>query len=39
MAQSLPDLAIMLDTGEATAAELTQTYLDRIDAIDRNGPR
>lgn len=39
MAQSLPDLAIMLDTGEATAAELTQAYLDRIDAIDRNGPR
>jgi len=38
-AQSLPELAIMLDTGEATAAELTQAYLDRIDAIDRNGPR
>lgn len=39
MAQSLPDLAIMLDTGEATATELTQSYLDRIDTIDRNGPR
>ncbi|GLQ24436.1 amidase [Algimonas ampicilliniresistens] len=39
MAQSLPELAIMLDTGEATATELTQAYLDRIDAIDRNGPR
>lgn len=38
-AQSLPELATMLDTGEATAAELTQAYLDRIDAIDRNGPR
>ncbi len=38
-AQSLPDLAAMLEKGEATAAQLTQTYLDRIDAIDRNGPR
>lgn len=38
-AQSLPELATMLDAGEATAAELTQAYLDRIDAIDRNGPR
>ena len=38
-AQSLPDLAAMLEKGEATAAQLTQTYLDRIDAIDRSGPR
>ena len=29
----------MLEKGEATAAQLTQTYLDRIDAIDRSGPR
>lgn len=38
-AHNLPELAAMLDAGEATAAELTQAYLDRIDAIDRNGPR
>jgi len=38
-AKTLPELVAMLDAGETTAAELTQAYLDRIDAIDRNGPR
>ncbi|GHA88127.1 amidase [Algimonas arctica] len=38
-AQTLPDLVAQLDAGELTAVELTQAYLERIDAIDRKGPR
>ncbi len=37
-AKSLPDLAEALKAGEVSAEELTQAYLDRIDAVDRNGP-
>jgi len=38
-ALSLPELVEQLDAGTTTAAELTQAYLDRIEAVDRNGPR
>jgi amidase len=38
-AQSLPDLVAALDDGTVTSAALTQTYLDRIQAVDRGGPR
>lgn len=38
-ALTLPDLVAQLDAGEITAAELTQAYLDRIETVDRNGPR
>ncbi len=38
-ALSLPELSDRLRAGELTSEELTQAYLDRIDAIDRNGPR
>lgn len=38
-AQTLPELVAQLDAGDVTAVALTQAYLDRIEAIDRNGPR
>jgi amidase len=38
MALSLPEIARALREGEVSAAELTQAYLDRIDAIDTSGP-
>lgn len=38
-AKTLPELSDALATGEVTATDLTQAYLDRIDAIDRAGPR
>lgn len=38
-AQTLPGLVTALDTGAVTSAVLTQAYLDRIEAVDRGGPR
>jgi amidase len=37
--QTLPELVAQLDAGEITSAALTHAYLDRIEAIDRRGPR
>lgn len=34
----LPDIAAAMADGTMTARRLTQTYLDRIDALDRRGP-
>lgn len=34
---SIAQLRAALDTGKVTSEELTQAYLDRIDAYDRNG--
>lgn len=34
---SIAQLRAALDTGQVTSEELTQAYLDRIDAYDRNG--
>ena len=39
VALSLPELSDAVATGETTSLALTQAYLDRIDAVDRNGPR
>jgi len=39
VAKSLPDLSEALATGDITSAALTQTYLDRIETVDRNGPK
>lgn len=36
--KSIDALQAMLDRGELTSVQLTQAYLDRIDALDRNGP-
>lgn len=36
--KSIDELQAMMASGEWTSARLTQAYLDRIDAIDRNGP-
>lgn len=38
-AQNLPDLVAALGDGTITSTRLTQSYLDRIEAVDRNGPR
>lgn len=38
-AQTMPELVAALDAREVTAAALTQAYLDRIEDVDRNGPR
>lgn len=38
-AQTLPELVTQLDAQTVTSVALTQAYLERIDAIDRNGPR
>ena len=37
-AKSLPELSSALSAGDVTSADLTQSYLDRIEAIDGNGP-
>lgn len=37
-AKSLPELAAALQAGDVTAEALTQAYLERIEAVDRNGP-
>lgn len=36
--KSVDDLQAMLASGKWTSAQLTRAYLDRIEAIDRNGP-
>lgn len=38
-ANTLPELADLLASGETTSVAITQAYLDRIEAVDRNGPR
>ena len=38
-AKTLPKLSEALSSGELSAQDLTQAYLDRIEAIDRAGPR
>lgn len=37
--KSIDVLQSMLDRGELTSVQLTQAYLDRIDALDRKGPK
>ncbi len=39
LAKTLPELSAALASGELTSEALTQAYLDRIDAVDRAGPR
>src|SRR5690606_12269502 len=39
LAKTLPELSAALTSGELTSEALTQAYLDRIDAVDRAGPR
>ena len=39
VAKTLPDLSEALEAGDISAGKLTQTYLKRIDAVDKNGPR
>lgn len=39
VAQTLPELVEALDAGEATSETLTELYLERIEAVDRSGPR
>ena len=39
LAKSLPELAEELREGRITSEELTQHYIDRINAVDRSGPR
>ncbi|MEL6566896.1 MAG: amidase [Pseudomonadota bacterium] len=36
--QTLPEQAAALQAGEITSEALVQAYLDRIEAVDRNGP-
>jgi len=36
---TISELQSLMDTGKLTARNLTQLYLERIDAIDRNGPK
>ena len=38
LAKSLPEIADALNKGEITSEALVQLYLDRIDAVDKNGP-
>lgn len=38
LAKSLPEIADVLNKGEITSEALVQLYLDRIDAVDKNGP-
>ena len=38
-AKTLPELSAALQSGEVTSETLVQAYLDRIEAIDRSGPR
>ncbi|WP_427451929.1 amidase [Litorimonas sp. WD9-15] len=37
-ARTLPELADALSSGKLSSEVLTQAYLDRIEAVDRNGP-
>lgn len=37
--KSVAELQVMMSTGALTAAELTQAYLDRIEALNRQGPQ
>lgn len=39
LAVSLPELSEHLAAGETSSEALTRAYLDRIDAVDRSGPR
>ena len=39
VAHTLPELSEQLVSGETSSAALTQAYLDRIAAVDRDGPR
>ena len=39
VAKTLPDISKALESGDLSAAELTKTYLTRIDAVDKNGPK
>ena len=39
VAKTLPDLSEALEAGDISAAKVTQTYLNRIDAVDKDGPR
>jgi len=39
LAKTLPELSAALESGELTSTALTQAYIDRFTAIDRNGPR
>lgn len=36
---TLPEISLALDRGDVTAVALLRAYLDRIDAVDRSGPR
>ncbi len=38
VAKTLPELSDALAAGELTSVTLTQAYIDRINAVDRNGP-
>ena len=38
LAKSLPDIADALKNGDITSEALVQLYLERIEAIDKNGP-
>lgn len=38
LAQSMEEISNALSKGETTSAALTQSYLDRIEALDRQGP-
>ena len=35
----IESLQVLMQQGKLSSRELTQYYLDRIEAIDRNGPR
>ncbi|MEO1643417.1 MAG: amidase family protein, partial [Pseudomonadota bacterium] len=39
VAASLPELVSALEVGDVTSASLTKLYLERIEAVDRYGPR
>jgi amidase len=39
VAQTLPELVEALAAGEATSETLTELYLERIEGVDRSGPR
>lgn len=37
-AKTLPELSDALESGEVSAVEVTQAYLERIESVDRAGP-
>jgi len=37
--QSISELQKKMTSGELTARQLTELFLERIDSLDRNGPR